>query len=169
MKRREWVALSLGAAVAAAQATARAQSQSPAPDAIDWPPLELLGGGAIEPSDWEGQFSVLVLWATWCPFCKRHNAHVDKLYRATRGRPLRVLGVAEDRDPQLVRRYMQANGYAFPVAVDTIGLQRRLTPRKSIPMTCIIDRQGRLVQAIAGEMFEEDVLALAKLADRAGT
>ena len=36
-------------------------------------------------------------------------------------------------------------------------------------MTCIIDRQGRLVQAIAGEMFEEDVLALAKLADRAGT
>ena len=127
----------------------------------------MLDGDTIEPAAWQGQYSVLVLWATWCPFCKRHNAHLDKLYRATRGQPLRVLGVAIDADAQLVSRYMQAHGYSFPVAIDNVGLRSRLTPRKSIPMTCIVDRQGRLVQAIAGEMFEEDVLELAKLASRA--
>lgn len=164
MNRRECIGFGLGAAVAGGVG---AQTEALAPQLVDWPPLTLLDGDTIEPAAWQGQYSVLVLWATWCPFCKRHNAHLDKLYRATRGQPLRVLGVAIDADAQLVSRYMQAHGYSFPVAIDNVGLRSRLTPRKSIPMTCIVDRQGRLVQAIAGEMFEEDVLELAKLASRA--
>ena len=35
------------------------------------------------------------------------------------------------------------------------------SPRRAIPMTCTIDRQGRLIQAIPGEMFEDDVMDLA--------
>jgi hypothetical protein len=35
-------------------------------------------------------------------------------------------------------------------------------------MTCVLDRQGRLVQAIPGEMFEDDVLDLARVLRRPG-
>lgn len=162
MNRRELLAAS---ACCAALDFAQAQTAQ-APVAIDWPPIELLDGRTIAPSSWQGLPSVVVFWATWCPFCKRHNAHVDKLWRAVQGgkSSLRVLGVAQDRDPQLVRRYMEQNGYAFPVALDTMGLRARLTNRKVIPLTCVIDREGRLAQAIAGEMFEEDVLAFTQLA-----
>ena len=64
-------------------------------------------------------------------------------------------------------RYMQTNDYSFPVALDTVGLQARLSSRKSIPLTCVINAQGRLVQSIPGEMSEEDVLAFGKLAKSA--
>ncbi|MEO7242806.1 MAG: TlpA disulfide reductase family protein [Variovorax sp.] len=164
MNRRDCMALGLG--VAAFSGEGAAQTQPELPKVIDWPTLTTLEGKTIEPAQWQGQFSVLVFWATWCPFCKRHNAHLDKLYRETQGKPLRVLGVAVDGDEPLVHRYMQSNGYAFPVAIDTVGLRSRLTSRKSIPMTCIIDPRGRLTQAISGEMFEEDVLGFAKLATR---
>lgn len=39
-----------------------------------------------------------------------------------------------------------------------------MTLRKVIPLTCVVDRAGRLREVIPGEMFEEDVLDLAKWA-----
>jgi thiol-disulfide isomerase/thioredoxin len=138
---------------------------------VEWPEIRLLDGSTLSPSSWRGQAAVLVFWATDCPFCQRHNAHVDKLHRAVQGQPLRVLGVALDNDATVVRRYMASHHYGFPVALDGGSLRQRLTPRRVIPMTCAIDRQGRLLQAIPGEMFEDDVLGLARVlqgpADRA--
>ena len=164
MNRRDWLAIGLGAALAA-RAQAQSEAQLPElPRPVDWPPIRLLDGTTIEPSTWHGQPSIVVLWATWCPFCKRHNAHVDKLYRMLRGQPPRILGVAEDKNPQAVRDYMRANGFSFPAALDTMGLRASLTRRRGIPITCVIDREGRLAQVIPGEMFEEDVLEFAKLA-----
>jgi hypothetical protein len=40
-------------------------------------------------------------------------------------------------------------------------LRALLTTRRVIPMTFVVDRAGRVRDAIAGEMFEEDVFDLA--------
>jgi len=133
---------------------------------VAWPEIQLLDGGVLSPASWQGQAAVVVFWATYCPFCKRHNAHIDKLHRAIQGQPLRVLGVALDRDAAAVRQYMATNQYAFPVALDSGALRQRLTARRVIPMTCVVDRQGRLLQAIPGEMSEDDVLGLTRVAQR---
>ena len=150
------------AAGAMAPWLALAQPSEPRP-VIEWPQIKLIDGGVLSPASWRGQAAVVVFWATYCPFCKRHNAHVDKLYRATQGQALRVLGVALDADEKAVRQYMANNQYEFPVALDGGSLRQRLTSRRVIPMTCVLDRQGRLLQAIPGEMFEEDVLGLARV------
>ena len=159
MRRRDCLAAGLGIASGSSALGAPAAVGS----VVDWPSLTLLDGSQVDPATWRAQASVLVFWATWCQYCKRHNAHIDKLYRATRGQSLRVLGVALDTDAQAVRRYMTASGYAFPVALDSVGLRARLTARRVIPMTIVSDRQGRLVQAIPGEMSEDDVLGLGKV------
>jgi hypothetical protein len=39
-----------------------------------------------------------------------------------------------------------------------------LSPRRVIPLTCVLDRDGRLREVIPGEMFEEDLLAMLALA-----
>jgi thiol-disulfide isomerase/thioredoxin len=132
---------------------------------VDWPVVHLLDGRSLNPASWREQPSVVVFWATWCAYCKRHNAHVEALYRANGGQ-LRVLGVALDRDPGAVRQTMARNGWSFPVALDDGSLRARLTPRQVIPMTCLIDRQGRLLQAIPGEMAADDVLGLARQLQR---
>jgi thiol-disulfide isomerase/thioredoxin len=111
---------------------------------------------------------VVVFWATYCPYCKRHNAHIDKLHSAVQGQSVRVLGVALDSDADAVRRYMASNAYRFPVALDGGRLRQRLTPRRVIPMTCLLDRQGRLLQAIPGEMVEDDVMGLIRVLQRPG-
>ncbi len=131
-------------------------------EVVQWPRLPLLDGSVLEPGDWRGQPALVVLWATYCPFCKRHNAHLDKLFEQTRSQGLRILAVAQDTDERLVRQYMVNNAYRFPVAMDGGQVRSRLTSRRVIPMTCAIDRQGRLAQLIPGEMFEEDLFDLAR-------
>ncbi len=149
---------------AAAQTSAKDDAPQ-LPKAVDWPVVALIDGGAVEPADWTGRVSMLVFWATWCPFCKRLNAHLDKLYRRYRDQGLNVLAVSIDGDAAKVRRYLETNGYAFPAALDSAsGLRARVTDRKVIPLTCLIDRQGRLAQMVPGEMFEEELFDLTKRA-----
>lgn len=158
MKRRDCLVAGAGLALSTVVWSAPADIGS----VVQWPVIRLLDGGVLEPTSWRGQPAMVVIWATWCPFCKRHNAHLDKLVRSTQGQGLRVLGIAMDVDEALVRQYMVNNKYLFPVALDGGVLRRQLTAQRAIPMTCLIDRQGRLVQTIAGEMFEEDVMELAQ-------
>lgn len=148
----------------AALAAGPLQAAPAAPgEAVRWPEVTLLDGArwVIEPD----RAKVVVFWSVTCPFCKRHNAHVDKLHRAAAadGGP-QVLTVSRDRDAAAVRRYLEANGYAFPVSLDADALAAALSTRRIIPLTMLVDRQGRLKQAVAGEMFEEDVMELLRLA-----
>lgn len=136
-------------------------------DRLQWPSLHLLDGTTLDPQAWQDRAAVLVFWATWCPYCLRHNAHVDRLHRDVQGQGLRVLGMALEDDAGKVRRYMATHGYDFPVALNGDALRRRLTARKVLPMTVVLDRHGRLRQAIPGEMSEDDVLGLVRTALRA--
>jgi thiol-disulfide isomerase/thioredoxin len=132
--------------------------------AFDWPALTLLDGRALAPESWRDTAAVVVFWATWCPFCRRHNARIEQLHRLAAGPHLRILSVALDGDEASVQRYMTANDFHFPVVVGRPELRQLFTPRRVIPMTCVVDRGGHLLQSIPGEMAEADVLALAAFA-----
>jgi thiol-disulfide isomerase/thioredoxin len=137
---------------------------SASPATVQWSAIELLDGKVLKPADWTDMAAVVVFWSTTCPFCRRHNEHVQKLFAASAGQRLRVLGASLDRDAGAVRRYMADRGYGFPVTLDAARLRPLFTTRAVIPMTCTVDRGGRLLQTIPGEMFEEDVLELGRLA-----
>jgi thiol-disulfide isomerase/thioredoxin len=128
--------------------------------------MTLLDGSMLEPHAWRNMPAVVVFWATWCTFCRRHNAHIDRLHRLEAGAGLRVLGVAIDGDRESLRRYMAANEFRFPVLDGMPQLREQFTQRRVIPMTCVVDRHGNLVECIAGEMSVDDVLALADIARR---
>lgn len=132
---------------------------------VAWPEVALLDGQRWGARQAEGRAVVAVFWSVTCPFCRRHNEHVEKLHRAAAGKALTVLGISRDKDPAAVRRYLAEKAYTFPVTLDEAPLHAQLAERRVIPLTVTIDRQGRLVQAYPGEMFEEDVLELLALAD----
>ena len=162
MRRRECL-LTLGA-VPALWSPARAETLPTAVgERVVWPSAVPLLDGGLWPLN-PGDAHVVVFWSTTCPFCQRHNQHVEKLHRALAGRRATVLGAARDSDPALVQRTVAARGYTFPVTLAWRELAAVLSTRNMIPLTAVVDREGRLRQVIAGEMFEEDVLELAHLA-----
>lgn len=136
---------------------------------IAWPALTLVDGSSLDVRAWQDTAVVVVFWATWCGFCRRHNAHLEQLHQATLDRRLRVLGVCVDADRDAVRRYAEANGLHFPMVAGDVGLRAQFTTRRMVPMTGLVDRRGRRVQVIPGEMSRDDVMALATLAAPART
>lgn len=158
----------LALATLAAAALPRPAQAAPAQkgEPVAWPTVALLDGGTLGPAHWPGRLGVVVFWSTTCPFCRRHNQHVEKLQQAARaaGAPLTVLGVARDRDAAVVRRYAQAQGYSFPITLDAAPMAAALAPRNLIPQTAVVGLDGRLHQLLPGEMFEEDVMELLDLA-----
>jgi thiol-disulfide isomerase/thioredoxin len=156
-RRRMLSALCLGALCGAAPA-ALSQGSKPAGRVVSWPEVTLLDGTRWGPAQAQGKTVIVVFWSTTCPFCLRHNAHIEKLRRAAVGRPLEILTVARDKDAGAVKAYLARHGYGFQVTMDQGPMAAALSSRKVIPLTLTVDRQGRLGQEIPGEMFEEDVM-----------
>lgn len=153
---------------ATASLLARADIALAGSDAVEtpivWPPLHMLDGSTLKAADWQGVPVVVVFWATWCPYCKRHNAHIEALHQASVGKKLRVLGVSTESDQAKVLNYVQANQFHFPVALADSSFRAQFSDRRVIPLTCLVSAKGRLVQAVPGEWALDDVMALSAAA-----
>ena len=76
---------------------------------------------------------------------------------------LKVLGVVEGGDAAAARQEAARRDWRFPMVIDDGRLRARFTPRRVVPMTCLLAVDGRLAQCIPGEMSEADVMALASV------
>ncbi len=153
-----FAALTLAGGGLAERAVAAAVRGEP----VSWPPLRLLDGSAwVAPP---GHAVVVVFWSLSCPYCERHNAHLAKLHRAAAGQRLSVLSAVREPDASAVRRHMAQRGWDFPSTLAADALAAALGARRSVPFTVTIDRNGRLLELIPGEMFEADVMGFLKLA-----
>ncbi len=157
LDRRRVVAAAVGGLALLSGASALAAAAKG--EVVDFPPLQLLNGRRLEPGDWKGRAALIVIWSTDCAYCKRHNARLENLYQGlqARGSGLRILGLATDTDAGLVRNHLAAQGWHFPVALATPAIRTNFTDRRVVPMTLLIDRQGRLQLAIPGELSEQDM------------
>ncbi len=105
---------------------------------------------------------VVYWWASWCPFCAQQSPHVQALWDAHRARGLQVLGLSIDRSADAARDYLAKKGYTFPSGLVTPEVQRVLPKPKGLPVTLVRGRDGRVLQAERGQLFPEDVEALAR-------
>jgi thiol-disulfide isomerase/thioredoxin len=160
-RRRSLVALA-GTALGAAASRPLLAAPAAAGEPVVWPQLRLLDGSAWGAAQADGKAVVAVFWSTTCPFCRRHNVHIEKLRQAAAGQPLELITIARENDPQAVQRSMARHGWHFAVTLDHAPMAAALSTRKLIPLTLSIDRRGRLKQVIPGEMSEDDVLDLLK-------
>lgn len=129
-------------------------------DAVAWPgAVNLLDGRTWRPL--AGQRKIVVFWSVTCPFCRRHNQHLQTLLATLKDKPLQLLTVANDRDAGNVRHHLTRERLGFDVTLDHAALAAALRPRPMVPMTITVDAQDRVEWVIPGEMTEPDVMALA--------
>lgn len=160
MRRREALA-GLGALAAALQWPAHVAAETAR--RVEWTDVTLIDGTVLRAAELRAQPVVVEIWATWCPFCARQNPHLQKLHESA-GAGLRVLTFAIDRDTALIRDYQRRHGYTFAAAQSSPQVERWFGRRRSLPELYVVDRGGRIVLREEGEMFPEDVAALARFA-----
>jgi thiol-disulfide isomerase/thioredoxin len=153
------LALVLGvAAVAGGAPAARA-------DDARWEPIlaghALRGaeGETLRLADLKGEVVVVNFWASWCKPCKKELRRLDGWLTAAAPRGGRIVAVSVDRDRRKAERFVAEADLALPVYHDgPDGLARDLD-LPSLPLTVVLDREGRVVTTLR----EADDAALERL------
>lgn len=110
-----------------------------------------LAGEVTPLSHYRGKLIVLNLWATWCAPCRREMPSLQRLSAQLDGRRFVVLGLAVDKDPELVREFVLERQIDFARHVDPHAkIVEAILGVRIYPSTLIISPQGRLLQAVAG-------------------
>jgi len=162
-RRRDALGALLGAGALLHQGSASSREEPPLPavgSVLALPDLPLIDGTAFKAAEARGKVVVLYWWASWCPFCAMQSPHVQKLWEAQRARGLTVLGLSIDRRVEDARQYLQQRGYSFPSAWQTAAVLPK--PGRSLPVTVVLGRDGRVAMAEDGQLFPEDVEQIAR-------
>jgi len=137
-------------------------------DRVRWEDVRLHDGTVLPARQLTGRTVVVEFWATWCPFCKKQNPHLQRLHEKHGGPDLVVLTFSIDKEPGAVAAYMKQHGYTFAAAMAGPQSAQWFPKRRGLPVVYVVDPSGRIVFHEAGELFEEDILGLARFAGRSG-
>ena len=116
-------------------------------------------------SQWRGRVVLLNLWATWCAPCRQEMPQLDRVQARLGGRDFEVLALSMDkRGAPAVRNFYERTGVrALAVYVDEQVRATEALAARGIPVSLLIDRQGRVVERISGPVDWSDAARLASI------
>jgi peroxiredoxin len=119
--------------------------------------LPTLGGETVRLSDLKGQVVLVNLWATWCPPCKAEMPMINDFYQAHQEAGFTALMANVQEEGSTVRAFIEANGFTFPVLLDSQGELMRLYGVRGLPTTFIIDRNGQVRHIQTGAITQAEL------------
>jgi thiol-disulfide isomerase/thioredoxin len=124
------------------------------PRALATPALELptWEGPTWRLADARGQIVVVNFWASWCEPCRTELPSLELLAQRHVDDRLQVITVNHRETDAAVRRYLAAEPLTLPVLRDRDGAASRAWGARVFPTTVVIDRKGRAVFSVVGEI-----------------
>ena len=117
-------------------------------------------------ADWKGEWVVLNFWATWCAPCRAEMPSLDRLQAALGDDGLEVVPIATGRNavPAIERFFAETGVERLPILLDRGGELAREMGVFGLPVTVILDPDGREVARLLGDAEWDSDEALAVLA-----
>jgi peroxiredoxin len=146
------VAVSLVSPAAAPAANTEAAGRKSAADFT----LNNSKGASVRLSKYKGKVVLLNFWATWCHGCKLEIPWFMEFENKYRHSGLAVIGVSMDEDGwKLVKPFLKEKKLNYPVVVGNEDLARLYGGVDTMPMTLLIDRDGKIAASYVG-MVDKD-------------
>lgn len=110
-------------------------------------------GAAVGFDRFRGKVTVVNFWATWCPPCRKEMPSIDRLRADVAGDDVEVVVIALDRaSPEKIKEFF------LSIGSENLKIYRDPTLRLGteagvlgMPVTIILDREGREVARLQGE------------------
>lgn len=119
--------------------------------------LKNITGRTARLSDYKGKVVLINLWATWCAPCLVEIPELVKLQKEHKARGLQIIGVTYPDDRRTsVRRMAQKFKLNYPVLFGTPELLEAYQIGEVLPVTVVVDRDGKIRDRILGILEPED-------------
>lgn len=112
-----------------------------------------LYGNPVSLDDYAGKVVLLNIWATWCPPCRAEMPALDRLAGEMEGSDFAVIALSADRAgaEHVARFFKETQVEHLKVMHDRSGNVARRAGVLGLPVTLILDRQGREIGRMLGD------------------
>ena len=122
-------------------------------------------GASVDLSGYPGRIVLLDFWATWCEGCKQEIPWFMEFQDKYNKAGLTVVGASLDEDGwKSVRPYLREHKINYRIVVGTFEAAKRFGVDKGMPVTLLIDRNGKIADVHAGMVdkaaFEREIQTL---------
>ncbi len=133
---------------------------SPPPGTMDTPvaigralpdvQMEGINGPARSIKSFAGRRLVINVWASWCGPCRAEAASLERFAWSEQGQPYTVVGISTDDDREAAARWLRQSNATLSHFIDRRLVLERLLGASTIPLTVLVDEQGRVVARVRG-------------------
>lgn len=117
--------------------------------------LTTLDGRRVSRDALRGQVVLVNFWATWCPPCRVEMPGFQDVYDRRKSQGFTIVGVSTDAAGSAhVARWLREHGITYPVAMASGGIVRDFGGVRGLPMSFLLDRQGRIRHQVYGVFAE---------------
>ena len=116
-------------------------------------------GPRISLASLRGTPVVLNFWASWCAPCKKEMPAFERVHQRV-GDDVAFLGVNGNDSRRLALRLIEETGVSYPSVYDPDDTLYRRYKLVGRPVTVLIGADGEVVASRAGELDEDELIAL---------
>ncbi len=148
MKRR--VLLGSWAALAAGNAAAQRGAEVRVGETLRDLPMQGLNGPDRRLSFFRGQPLVINVWASWCGPCRAEMGSLERLAWMDHPVPFAVIGISTDDYRDKALAFLRSNNTTLNHYLDRELQWESMLGASRIPLTVMVDAQGRVLDKVVG-------------------
>lgn len=114
-------------------------------------------------SEYRGRALIINVWASWCGPCRAEMASLERL--AWMGHPAEfaVIGVSTDDDRERAQSLLRETHATIPHFIDSALVVETMLGASRLPLTVIVDADGRVVHKVYGARQWDSPKAIAEI------
>jgi thiol-disulfide isomerase/thioredoxin len=118
--------------------------------ALGQAPMRWLSGPSRNLSSFRGKPLIINVWASWCGPCREEMASLERLSRRFGGKQFNVIGISTDDYASRAQAFLRQSGVTFSNYIDNQLLLENMLGADRLPLTVLVDAQGRVLAKLYG-------------------
>jgi thiol-disulfide isomerase/thioredoxin len=100
--------------------------------------------------EFRGKPLIINVWASWCGPCRAEMGSLERLSQRYGGKYFNIIGVSTDDDADAAYAFIIQSGTTFDNYLDHQLTLEYMLGAETIPLTLLIDAQGRVLKKVHG-------------------
>ena len=115
-----------------------------------------IDGTQVRLEDFRGKVLVVNFWAVWCKPCREEMPSLERGSRWLERFNGRVITINMGDSPEMIRRFLEKNPVDLPILLDADAETSTNWGVTVLPMTFVVDPEGRLAYRVIGPREWDD-------------